>query len=141
MMGFAALNPSYAARPGHESLIFYPRSATIWPPSTTMVVPAMKRPASETRSSKAPSRSRSSPPPLLRQLDRAVGMRHAGIVDQDGDGAEGFLRCVERAGHGGTIEHVGFDRDGAAASSLDARLRRRQPISAARHQRDRGARL
>ena len=44
--------------PGHES---YPLSATIWPPSTTRVVPAMKRPASETSSSRAPSRSRSSP--------------------------------------------------------------------------------
>ena len=35
-----------------------PRNRTIWPPSTTMVVPAMKRPASETSSSSAPSRSR-----------------------------------------------------------------------------------
>ncbi len=40
----------------------YPLPApTSWPPSTTMVVPAMKRPASETRRSSAPSRSRSSP--------------------------------------------------------------------------------
>src|SRR5260370_41353726 len=37
----------------------YPRKAPIWPPSTTMVVPTMKRPASATRSSTAPSASRS----------------------------------------------------------------------------------
>src|SRR5204862_2811215 len=41
--------------------VLYPRSATIWPPSTTMVAPVMKRPASATSRSSAPSRSRSSP--------------------------------------------------------------------------------
>ena len=50
-----------------------------------------------------------------RQLDRAVGMRHAGIVDQDGDGAERLLGGVEGADHGVAVEHVGGDRDRAAA--------------------------
>jgi hypothetical protein len=39
----------------------YPRNATIWPPSTTMVAPTIKRPASDTSSSIAPSRSPSWP--------------------------------------------------------------------------------
>jgi hypothetical protein len=45
----------------------YPRNATICPPSTTIVAPAMKRPASEASSSSAPSRSPSWP-------KRPVGM-------------------------------------------------------------------
>ncbi len=41
--------------------VHYPRNPIIWPPSTTIVAPVMKRPASDASSSSAPSRSRSSP--------------------------------------------------------------------------------
>ena len=78
------------------------------------------------------------PPFLLRQLDRAVGMRDAGIVDQDGDGAERLLGRIEGARHGVAVEHVGARSRRAAAGGCDARLDRREPIGAARHQRDRG---
>ncbi len=44
-----------------KSMMTYPLSATIWPPSTTIVAPAMKRPASEASSNSAPSRSPSRP--------------------------------------------------------------------------------
>jgi len=39
----------------------YPRSATICPPSATIVAPVTKRPASDASSNSGPSRSRSSP--------------------------------------------------------------------------------
>ena len=66
-------------------------------------------------------------------------MRHAGIVDQDGDGAEGRLGLVERARHRVAVEHVGGDRDRTAARLLDARLHRRELLLAAGDQRDRRA--
>ena len=68
-----------------------------------------------------------------------VGMRDARIVDQDGDGAERLLRFVEGAHHRVAVEHVGLDRQRAAAGGLDARLHVGEPVGAARHQRDRGA--
>ena len=37
------------------------------------------------------------PPFFRRHLDRALELRHAGIVDEDSDGAEGLLRLVEGA--------------------------------------------
>ena len=79
------------------------------------------------------------PPLFRRQIDGAVRMRHAGIVDQDGDGAEGPLGIVECPHHRVTIEHVGRDRNGTAARLLDARLHRREFLRAARNQRDRRA--
>jgi hypothetical protein len=66
-------------------------------------------------------------------------MRHAGIVDQDGDSAEGLLRRVEGARHGAAVEHVGRHCKRAPARLLDARLDRGEPVAAARHQDDRGA--
>ena len=66
-------------------------------------------------------------------------MRDAGVVDQDGDGAERLLGRVEGAVHGGAVEHVGLDGDGLAAGLLDLLLGRLQLVGAARHQRDRCA--
>src|SRR5262249_2355162 len=79
------------------------------------------------------------PPLRFRKLQRAARMRDAGIVDQDGDGAERLLGFVECAHHRLAIEDVGPDRDGAAAHLFDARLHRREPIGATRHQRHRRA--
>ncbi len=46
-------------------------------------------------------------------------MGDAGIVDQDGDGPEGASDGIEGLDHRGAVEHIGFHRDGAAASRLD----------------------
>ena len=78
-------------------------------------------------------------PLLFGYFDRAVGVRDAGVVDQNGDGAERLLGLVEGARHGLAVEHIGLDRDGPAAGGFDARLDGGEPIGAARHQRDRGA--
>src|SRR5262252_173484 len=74
------------------------------------------------------------PPLRFRKLQRASRMRDAGIVDQDGDGAERLLGFVECARHRGAIEDVGPDRYGTPARLFDARLHRREPIGATRHQ-------
>ena len=66
-------------------------------------------------------------------------LRDAGIVDQDGDGAEGLLGGVEGARHGGAVGDVGLDGDGLAAFAFDLVLERLEPVGAPRHQRDRGA--
>ena len=66
-------------------------------------------------------------------------MRDAGIVDQDGDGAECLLGRVEGARHGGAVEHVGLDRHRLAAVASILFLQILQPVGAPRHQRDRGA--
>ena len=79
------------------------------------------------------------PPFFLGQIDGAAGRHHAGIVDQDGHGAEALLGGIERGLHRGAIAHIGLDRDGAAAGFLDPRLHIGEAIGAARHQHDRGA--
>ena len=61
-------------------------------------------------------------------------MRHAGIVDQDGDGAESLLRGVESGCHRGAVAHIGLDRKRAAAGFFNARFEVREPVGAARHQ-------
>ncbi len=66
-------------------------------------------------------------------------MRDAGIVDQDGDGAEGFLGGIVCARHGGAVGDVGLDGDGLAALVLDFIFQRFKPLDPPRHQRDRGA--
>ena len=66
-------------------------------------------------------------------------LRDAGIVDQDGDGAEGFFGGVEGARHGGTVGDVGFDRDGFAAFAFDLVFQRFESIRPPRHQRHRSA--
>ena len=78
-------------------------------------------------------------PFLRRHLGGAAAVRDAGIVDQDGDGAESLFGGVEGARHGGAVGDVGFDRDGLAACCLDLFFERLQPVGAPRHQRDRGA--
>ena len=54
-------------------------------------------------------------PFLGRHFDGAAAMRDAGIVDQDGDGAEGFFGGIVCARHGGAVGDVGLDGDGLAA--------------------------
>ena len=73
------------------------------------------------------------------QLDCTGRVRHAGVVDQDGDGAERLLGFIEGAHHGLAVEHVGADRHCAAAGRFDPRLDGREPVGAARHQRHRRA--
>ena len=79
------------------------------------------------------------PPFLFRHVDGAAGMGHAGIVDQDGDGAEILLGSIEGRRHRRAVAHVGLDRKRAAAGFFDARFEVRKPIGAARHQHHRGA--
>ena len=79
-------------------------------------------------------------PFLRRHLDRAHGrLRDAGIVDEDGDSAEGLLGGVEGAAHRGAVGDVGLDRHRLAAFAFDLVLERFEPVGAARHQRDGGA--
>ena len=79
-------------------------------------------------------------PFLRRYLDGAPRrLRDAGIVDQNGDGAEGLLGGVEGARHGGAVGDVGFDGDGLAAFAFDLGFERRKPVGPPRHQRDRCA--
>src|SRR5215813_12344960 len=68
------------------------------------------------------------------ELPEAEWRRIVGIVDQDGDGAKRLLGFVECARHRVAVEDVGPDRYGAPARLFDARLHRREPIGAARHQ-------
>ncbi len=63
-------------------------------------------------------------------------MRDAGIVDQNGDGAECRFGLLECARHRRAIEHVRRDGDGAPACLLDARLHGVETIGAAGHERD-----
>ncbi len=76
---------------------------------------------------------------VLGELDRAARMGDAGIVDEDGDGAERGFRRIERAPHRSAIEHVGFDRQRPAAGRRDLILERDDPVLAPRDQRDRRA--
>jgi hypothetical protein len=62
------------------------------------------------------------PPFLFRHVDGAAGVRHAGIVDQDGDSAEILLGGVEGRRHRRAVAHIGLDRKSAAAGFFDARL-------------------
>jgi hypothetical protein len=78
-------------------------------------------------------------PFLRRHVDGTAGLGDAGIVDQDGDGAEGLLGGVEGARHGGAVGHIGLDRNGAAARRLDRRLQFGKPFRSPRHQCDRRA--
>src|SRR5712672_3412476 len=77
----------------------------------------------------------------LGQLDGAIGMHHAGVVDKDVNNAKLGLGAVKRAHHRGAIEHVSRDGSGATARLLDARLDHGEPITTACDQRDRSARI
>ncbi len=66
-------------------------------------------------------------------------MHHAGIVDQDGDGAERPLGTIECMQHGLAVDHIGADGDGAPARVFDARLDLVETVGTARHQSHRGA--
>ncbi len=81
------------------------------------------------------------PPLILRHIDGAARRRDASIVDQDRDRPERLLGRVEGARHGAAVEHVCPDGSSAAARLLDAGLDLSQPVGAARHQCDRGARV
>ncbi len=78
-------------------------------------------------------------PFLGRHFDGTAAMGDAGIVDQDGDGAEGFFGGIEGARHGGAVGDVGCDGNGLAAVLFDFIFQRLKPLDAARHQRDGGA--
>ena len=79
-------------------------------------------------------------PFLRRDVGRAHGaLRDAGIVDQQGDGAEGLFGLVEGAHHGGAVGDVGFDGDRAAALPFDRGFQVLQPLDPPRHQRHRRA--
>ena len=43
------------------------------------------------------------PPLRFRQLDRTMGMRDSGIVDENGDAAECRLGCIEGLYHGAMV--------------------------------------
>ncbi len=79
-------------------------------------------------------------PFLRRHLDGAAG-RHgdAGVVDQDGDGAEGLFGLVEGARHGGAVGDVGLDGQSFAALGFDVFFERGKALGAAGDQRDGGA--
>ena len=79
------------------------------------------------------------PPLRLRQVERAGRVTDAGIVDQDGDGAERRLGGVEGAPHRRVVEHVGRDRHGPAAGRLDLRLQGGETLLAAGDEGDRRA--
>ena len=78
-------------------------------------------------------------PFFLRRVDRAAGWRDAGIVDQDGDGAEGLLGARRR--------RAAWPRGRAHRPRRRPHVRRpprsspagRRAVRAARHQRDRRA--
>jgi hypothetical protein len=66
-------------------------------------------------------------------------MGDAGIVDEDGDGAEGPFHRIVGAVDRGAVENIGGDRDSAATRSFDPRLHVGKPPLASRHEPDSGA--
>ena len=78
------------------------------------------------------------PPFGIGHFDRPGEMCNAGVVDEDGDGAECRLHGIEAAADRVDVGDIGSDGERASARRLDPRPHRREPLLTARQHCDRG---